>query len=145
VFTGETFTYDANGLVATRAVAGEGTYTYEYDALGRNTRLTYPDGHVRTEDFYDTGRIRSRCYLYPNTAFADRCYGAVYDRSGAITRLSDPEGTDVISTDAIGRLLSVTRQTGGGDQAVESYGYNELSALATNAGAAVDAQRPRLD
>jgi YD repeat-containing protein len=44
------YTYDARGLVHTRVVAA-GTYTYAYDVLGRNSELTYPDGHTRTQAY----------------------------------------------------------------------------------------------
>ncbi len=59
------YTYDARGQVATRQVAG-GTYTYQYDVMGRSYVLTYPDGHTRTQLYDGEGRLTSRCYAYSN-------------------------------------------------------------------------------
>ncbi|MCA9591294.1 MAG: RHS repeat protein, partial [Myxococcales bacterium] len=94
------FTYDARGLLATRAVDGEGTYAYAYDELGRNTRLTYPDGHARVQTYDDLGRITSRCYDYSALGADTRCYTAAYDPVGNPVRMTDPEGTDVLTYDA---------------------------------------------
>ena len=58
------FTYDSRGLMQTQSVLGEGTYTYGYDEMGRNSFLEYPDGHTRAQVFDDLGRITSRCYEY---------------------------------------------------------------------------------
>ena len=141
------FTYDARGLVRTRVVDVEGTYTYGYDEVGRNTSLTYPDGHVRTQTFDDLGRITERCYTYPgNSAIADRCYGASYDPVGNIVELRDPEGRDAIAVDALDRLTSITRTGPPADPPiVETYEYNAIGALKTNAGVSLATQRPRLD
>ncbi|MFO0737731.1 MAG: hypothetical protein U0270_17695 [Labilithrix sp.] len=141
------FTYDARGLVQTQTIeqggTGEsGTYAYGYDEVGRNISLTFADGHVRTQRYDDLGRLVERCYTYPTRpGVSDRCYGASYDAVGNVVSLSDPEGTETIEVDGLDRVKTVTRSTGG----VESYAYNSLGALATNAGVALDAQRPRLD
>ncbi|MFO0740626.1 MAG: DUF4329 domain-containing protein [Labilithrix sp.] len=141
------FTYDARGLVQTQTIGqggtGEsGTYAYGYDEVGRNISLTFADGHVRTQRYDDLGRLVERCYTYPTRpGISDRCYGASYDAVGNVVSLSDPEGTETIEVDGLDRVKTVTRSTGG----VESYAYNSLGALATNAGVALDAQRPRLD
>lgn len=113
VFAGEhAFTYDERGLVAT-STSFEGTYRYAYDALGRNTELVYPDGHRRVQSLDDRGRVTSRCYVYPDGAAPDRCYGAIYDAVGNPVQLSDPEGTDTIEYDALDRLSRVSRNEGG--------------------------------
>jgi len=139
-----TFTYDARGLLATQTDF-DGVYRYAYDALGRSTRLTYPDGHVRVQVFDDLGRITSRCYQYPGDVSLDRCYAASYDAVGNPVRLVDPEGSDVYVYDALDRLTKVTRSDAGGVVlGVEEYAYNALGALRVHAGAAVDHQRPRL-
>ncbi|MEZ4262454.1 MAG: hypothetical protein R3B36_25450 [Polyangiaceae bacterium] len=139
------FTYDARGLMATRTVAGEGTYAYAYDALGRNTRLTYPDGHVRTQTYDDLGRMTERCYDYGAVGGDTRCYTAMYDPVGNPVRMTDPEGADVMTYDALDRLTSVTREVGGVPVSSEVYAFNGLGALSVNAGVAMDHQRPRLD
>jgi RHS repeat-associated protein len=132
-----TFTYDARGLVQTRVVQS-GTYQYEYDVAGRNTKLTYPDLHVRLQQYDPEGRISSRCYQQPD--LSQHCYTAVYDAVGNPVTMTDPEGTDTIQYDALDRVALVTRSTG----QVEQYSYNALGALKTNAGATIDDQRPVL-
>jgi YD repeat-containing protein len=80
----QTITYDSRGLVKTRALAfvnsggataSLGPFTYDYDAVGRNTLLTYPDGHKRVQTWDAVGRLTSRCYEYPGVA-PTRCYTA---------------------------------------------------------------------
>jgi YD repeat-containing protein len=56
--------YDSRGLVHTVTVDGEGQYVYEYDPLGRNRLLLYPDGHRRVQAWDERGRLVSRCYEY---------------------------------------------------------------------------------
>ena len=83
--------YDLRGLVQTQTVAGEGTYTYGYDAVGGNTSLTFLDGHTRIQIWDAEGRLTSRCYEYspPNQT---RCYTATYDPAGNPLTLTDPDG-----------------------------------------------------
>ena len=130
-----TYTYDARGLVATRVVAS-GTYTFQYDQLGRNNILTYPDGHQRVQQYDSEGRIISRCYNYTGGP-ASRCYGATYDPVGNPVQMTDPEGTDTISYDGLDRVAQVSRSTGW----METYAYNALGALKVNAGVTLDDQR----
>ena len=59
--------------------------------------------------------------------------------------MTDPEGTDVIEYDALDRVVGVTRSMSGHADVVEQYAYNALGALKTNAGVAIDDQRPVLD
>ena len=136
-------TYDARGLLATQTIADEGTYSYGYDEVGRNTSITFPDGHVRRQTYDSLGRITSRCYEYA-AASLTRCYGADYDPVGNPTRLSSPEGDDVMTYDPLDRVTQVTRGSPGAN-AVEAYDFNRLGALKLNAGVALDHQRPRLD
>jgi RHS repeat-associated protein len=138
------FTYDERGQLKTQTILGEGTYSYQYDALGRNNLLEFPDGHVRRQQYDLLGRINQRCYEYPNVT-SNRCYGAEYDAEGNPTKLIDPEGEDRIEYDALDRVSKVTRVFTGGSNKVETYAYNALGALKTNAGVALDHQRPRLD
>jgi YD repeat-containing protein len=139
-----TFTYDARGLVATR-VAGAGTYSYGYDTLGRNISLQYPDLHTRTQTYDSEGRITSRCYAYPTTpATAPYCYTATYDPVGNPLTMGDPNGNDTITYDALDRVTSVSRAMTGVTVAPETYVYNALGALSTNAGVVLDDERPVL-
>jgi RHS repeat-associated protein len=137
------FAYDARGQLATQTDF-DGTYTYGYDALGRNTRLDFPDGHARVQVFDDLGRITSRCYEYAEPSL-NRCYTAQYDPVGNPVVLTDPEGSDSLDYDAVDRLVRVTRVVAGVTTAVEDYAYNGVGALSVNAGVVMDQQRPRLD
>ena len=137
------YAHDARGLLQSIATT-EGVYTFEYDAVGRNTRLVFPDSHVRVQQYDNEGRTTSRCYTYSD-ASKTRCYTADYDAVGNPTRMTDPEGTEVIEYDALDRLARATRSSAGQPDAVEDYAYNALGALSVNAGVALDMQRPRLD
>jgi YD repeat-containing protein len=138
------FTYDARGMMETQTVAGEGTYRYGYDEVGRPTSLTYPDGHQRIQRYDDLGRLVSRCYVY---AGAERCYTATFDAVGNPVRMADPDGVDVLTYDALDRLTKLARYAPDGvtPLAVEDYAYNALGALSLNAGVPLDHERPRLD
>ena len=37
-------------------MVNEGTYTFGYDSLGRNSSLSYPDGHQRIQPYDPEGR-----------------------------------------------------------------------------------------
>ncbi|NOU34239.1 MAG: hypothetical protein HOO96_40625 [Polyangiaceae bacterium] len=135
--------YDTRGQVAS-VVAAEGTYTHEHDAMGRSKRLVFPDGHERIQLFDVQGRITSRCYIYPGKTGLDRCYTATYDFAGNVTRMVDPEGTDVVAIDALDRLTTITRQVTGQADVVATYTYNALGALKQNGEVALADQRPKL-
>ncbi len=141
VYTRETYTYDARGLVSTRTIYAEGDYTYGHDELGRNELLVFPDGHERRQQYDDAGRLTSRCYRYPATSLAPRCYTVTYDAAGNRRQMSDPDGVDLIDADAVGRVSGVTR----GSAPTQAYAYNSLGALAINGNVALDVKRPRLD
>ncbi|MBK9263222.1 MAG: hypothetical protein IPM54_25895 [Polyangiaceae bacterium] len=142
----KTFTYDDRGQLATMTIAGEGTYTFGYDEVGRNVLLEYPDGHVREQSFDELGRITQRCYVYAAPA-ATRCYEATYDAVGNPVTMSDPECDETVEVDPLNRLTKVTRVidvAGGGTVTeVEDYAYNALGALRVNGGVSLDDQRPR--
>jgi YD repeat-containing protein len=122
------YVYDARGLLETITIPGEGVYTFGYDQLGRNTQLTFPDGHVRVQQYDQEGRITSRCYEYTGS-LETRCYTASYDPVGNPVTMTDPEGTDTLTYDALNRLMQVSRSTGG----IEDYAFNTLGALSTTA------------
>lgn len=133
------YVYDTRGLLLTITIPGEGAYTFGYDALGRNTQLTFPDGHVRVQAYDNEGRITSRCYEYTG-GLETRCYTASYDPAGNPVQMTDPEGTDTLTYDALNRLTQVTRTDG----SIEDYAFNTLGALSTNAGVVFKMQRPLL-
>ena len=156
----KTFTYDPRGLPKSVTIPvtlsrGAGmsqssteTWTFDYDALGRSSHVTYPDGHVREQIYDNEGRIASRCYKYAN---ANYCYAAQYDAAGNPVQMTDPYGgTEVYAYDALNRLTKVTRSVAGTTEHVESYTYNALGALHTNfdpvamSTITLDDQRPKL-
>ncbi|HET8763274.1 MAG TPA: hypothetical protein VFM12_07640, partial [Gemmatimonadales bacterium] len=101
----QNITYDARGLRSTVALSfqaastiTEGNFSYDYDELGRNVYLQFPDGHVRRQVFDALGRLISRCYEYGGS-LGTRCYTAEYDPVGNPIVLTDPEGTSSISYD----------------------------------------------
>lgn len=94
-------TYDALGRLRTRTAFGR-TLEYAYDAAGRRTRVTHPDG------FYAE-------------------YS--YNPAGELTTVSDSTGTTLASYtyDALGRRNGIDRANG----ASTGYGYDAVSRLAT--------------
>jgi RHS repeat-associated protein len=100
----------------------------------------YPDGHQRVQMYDYEGRLVSRCYQYTG-GLESRCYTASYDPVGNPVQMTDPEGTDTLSYDALNRLVQVSRTNGD----VEDYAYNTLGALSENAGVLLNMQWPRLD
>lgn len=53
----ETFTYDANGRIATSTDVTQATTRYHYDAQGRLARVEYPDGGVARYAYDALGRM----------------------------------------------------------------------------------------
>lgn len=53
----ETFTYDANGRVASRTDASLAKTQYQYDAQGRLTRVQHPDGGIARNAYDSLGRL----------------------------------------------------------------------------------------
>lgn len=129
--------YDTRGLLAKITVQGEGDYVFTYDAVGRNTLLTYPGGFQRTQAFDHEGRLTDRCYAHPNAT--QRCYRASYDPVGNPLSLQDPEDTDTITYDNLDRLSTIQR-----GNATQTYAYNALGALHQNDQTILDDQRPKL-
>lgn len=135
----DVFFDNTRGLVWKITVQGsEGSYLFEYDTVGRNTKITYPGGLVRTQVYDHQGRITSRCY----TQGASRCYTATYDAVGNPLTLTDPDATETITYDALDRLQGITRSTG--TPATQTFDYNALGALHTNGTVVLDDQRDKI-
>ncbi len=149
---GEGFVYDDRGLVKQRSLgfsngAPGGNFTYSYDAVGRNTRLIYPDGHERDQAFDALGRLSSRCYLYTDGTPA-HCYNATYDAVGNPKILTDPDMREEIEYDDLDRVTEVRRYLPANATApsyTETYAYNALGGFSIYDGVTMDDQRPRLD
>jgi RHS repeat-associated protein len=130
--------FDSRGLVWKITVQGsEGSYLFEYDSVGRNTKVTYPGGLVRTQVYDREGRITSRCYTQSSIS---RCYGATYDPVGNPLTLTDPDGTDTVTYDGLDRLQSITRS----GAPTQTFDYNALGGLHTNGTVTLDDQCNKL-
>lgn len=155
----QTFGYDNRGLVSERTVeftqvGGEephsidaGTFRYSYDAAGRNTRLIYPEGYERQQQFDALGRLTSRCYVY-STPFPDRCYAATYDAVGNPKVLTDPEMRREIEYDNLDRVTEVRRYVPPDSTTpayTERYAYNALGGFSVYDNVTLEDRRPRLD
>ncbi len=146
-FGTEALSYDARGLLAARssvafdvrtdtpAAPGNppvapttgphqlGHFLYDHDEVGRNVRLSYPDGHARVQTWDELGRLTSRCYEYAPPA-ETRCYTAEYDEVGNPVRLGDPEGETLVVYDDLDRVVEVLRGPEGGPHVSEErYEY----------------------
>ena len=97
------YTYDALSRVKTE-IQAQGTVSYDYDAAGRMTKLTWPDSFYVNYD---------------------------YDVSGAVTKVREngaTSGVDVLATyeyDDLGRRTKLTR----GNGVVTDYAYDGASRL----------------
>jgi RHS repeat-associated protein len=153
----QSFQYDARGLPSARTVNvhpaasvpsfSAGDFSYEYDAVGRNTVVNYPGGHLRTQSFDALGRLTSRCYDYADGS-PQHCYTAQYDAIGNPVLLTDPDMRREIDYDDLDRVLEVRRfvpATATTPTHVESYAYNALGGFSVYDGVVMDDRRPRLD
>jgi RHS repeat-associated protein len=122
-----TYTYDGYGRVRTAADADSYTITYDYDALDRPTRVTYPDGTYE-ETVYnrlDAEKHRDRLGRWTHT-FYDALRRVVAKRDplgdtvtqqwctcGSLDKLIDPNGNATTwERDVQGRLTREVRADG---------------------------------
>jgi RHS repeat-associated protein len=112
-----TATYTPTGQLATLvepAVPGatepdERTFTWEHDALGRETEASTPDGVTTTTNYTIDGQ--------PSTVTATDASGAskrtyTYDAAGRMTGYSHPDGTQGLSYDGLGNLTGTEGPAG---------------------------------
>lgn len=111
---GRVLTVSENGKTLTRAydllgrlisyTDGDGNVIgYQYDDLGRLTKLTYPDGKQVSYAYDIAGRLSSV------TDWAARVTTYSYDAVGRMTQLLRPNGTKQVRTyDAAGQLTQLT-------------------------------------
>jgi len=98
------YAWDALGRLASHTDGGYGTTAFQYDAAGRRTRMTWPDGFYVAYD---------------------------YDTAGAVTAIREngaTSGAGVLATyayDDLGRRTGITR----GNGATTSYAYDAVSRL----------------
>jgi len=80
--------------------------TYQYDILGRTTRMTYPNGDFTSYSYNDQSNY---------------------------VEITNENGWDTVQQyDGLGRLLSKDRRLNGSQYSVESYAYNWMDKIATN-------------
>ncbi len=145
--TAVSFTYDGYGRMRTMTDAASHTLTYDYDALDRVTKVTYPDGTYEetaynrldaekqrdrlgrwTQTFYDTLRrpVATRDASGGTTQYQYGGSGCASCGGGGdrVTKLIDPNGnTTSWEYDLQGRVAQETRA----DASSESYTYETTS------------------
>lgn len=138
------YEYDpATGRVSTEfdPADREGTeLTYEYDAFGNTTSVTYPDGAQVSHEFDEHGRRVSTTDITGATTRYD------HDQAGLLTSATqtaadgDPLATIAYTYDAYGRLLNAARGNGQ-TTAYEYNAVNDLTRETTTLDGAVTADR----
>jgi len=86
--------YDARGLLQTAALGQAGVMRFGYDAAGRRTFVSRPNG-VRTEYTYDdAGQLQGIQHKKGSTVLASYAY--VYDANGLRTQRTEASGRDEV-------------------------------------------------
>lgn len=116
-----TYSYDANGNVATRTDALSRVTTYEYDPLNRVKTITAPDTGVTRLTYDATGQVKTV------TDPRNRVTTYTYNGFGQVTsRVSPDTGSTSYGYGAMGsRLLNETRANG----VVVNYLYDKLDRM----------------
>ena len=104
--------YSCTGLLASVTDPNSQTTRYTYDALGRVTNVSYPDGGSTTNSYTDTAPNSIETTV-AQSAGVNQVRNVVLDglsRKSQTQLLSDPTGADYVDTtyDAIGRVASVS-------------------------------------
>jgi len=104
-----------------------GKAAYEYDLLGRVTKVTDEEGHVTKYTYGENGQVSGITYA---DGFVVK-YG--YDKNDNLTSVTDENGTAKYAYDALGRPVSLVRS----DDIKTTYVYDEngnLTELKNTAG-----------
>ena len=113
--------YDLHHMVTAVHLAGERSWRYDRDKLGRVTRLTTPDGVEVTYAYDPAGRLT-------HEHRADRTIARTYDGADRITAVDWGRGTESRFTyDALGRLTAAE----GTDEAPLTRAYDADGFLVT--------------
>ncbi|PNQ76357.1 hypothetical protein BA950_07725 [Erythrobacter sp. SAORIC-644] len=103
-----TFVHDALGRYASQS-GPHGTLSYQYDAAGRRTRITYPDGFYATYEYLTDNSIK-RMRENGNTVLATWNYNS----AGDPTSLNFANNTSQsVAFNPVGRLSSLVTDLGG--------------------------------
>jgi YD repeat-containing protein len=109
-----------------------GTVSYQYDAAGRRSRMTWPDGFYVTYDWNDVSQLT---HIRENGASTGLGVLATfeYDEMGRRTRLLRGNGTETrYDFDAMGRLDElVTDLAGTADDNTDSFTFNPAGQIAS--------------
>ncbi len=112
-----TFTYDAGGRVMNITDSNNRPVSYQYNALGNRTQLTYPDGSKLTYNYDNANRLSS---IVNGDA---KTFAFLYDSLGRRTTLTYPNGAKAAyAYDPAGRLTSLTHKTSNG-AVIDSFSY----------------------
>ncbi|MFC2954179.1 RHS repeat-associated core domain-containing protein [Marinicaulis aureus] len=123
---GVTNVYDALGRIESSTTNMDGTsrtLSYEYDAAGARTRLTYPDGEYFTYD-YDTLNRMEEIFENGTSTVA----GVTYNNKGFRDTLTGGVASSFVQ-DNLGRLTSITHDLSGtaADLTIGITSYNPAS------------------
>lgn len=119
------FVYDPAGDLQTKTDAIGATINYAYDALKRLTGKKYPDLTTVSYSYDSAGRLQT-------TANQNVNYNYTYDPDGRMTSAVDSRGYVLnYEYDAIGNRTKTTLQSGGTDQHVIGYTYDNANRITT--------------
>lgn len=137
----EIYTYNALGWLMSDQQPS-GTVSYQYDAYGKRTRLTWPDGFFVTYGFDDGDELTG---IYENGSAQIASFG--YDNYGRRTGLGRGSGYGTgYGYDSALRLQSLTLPAVSGGDTV-SLGYNQANQITsrTNSNGAYAVANPTAD
>ncbi|WP_328296185.1 IPT/TIG domain-containing protein [Kineococcus sp. NBC_00420] len=121
-----TYTYDVTGRPVSITDGAGNVIKYGYDAIGRTTSLTYPNGQAITRDYDNGGRVAAI------TDWAKRRTTFTYDADGDLTATTYPNGVQVANAyDTLARLSSSTLTNSSGTTLAGIAQTRDASGLTT--------------
>lgn len=113
------YSYDANGHLATRTDACGNIVTYNYNANGRLLKKSYPDGTEETFTYDVEGNLLT-------AANKDISYAFTYDTTGRMLNSADSNGKTIhYAYDSAGNKIRVTYPDG----SIINYTYDNANRL----------------
>jgi RHS repeat-associated protein len=120
VNTSESWTYNANGDVATHVDGKSQTKTYGYDNASRLISIDYPTGTDTSFGYDDINRLTS---LVDSTGST----GYTYDAANRLTQIASPNGTVSYTYDDASRRATMV--ISGSPNQTYTYGYDNADRL----------------